>query len=166
MSASFEWAQSNGALGTTVDIGSSGNIVNFKNIDDATVGDYAANPITAGNNSFEVWLRGHFSGVFNRIDGIRFWKSVDYSPNTGLSVFWTGTQQIFLQPTNITSSIATSSIPTADPGSTNVTIQGNLSGSLVASGYSDFIVLQLRTGTNTPPGDTSLATYTMSYNEN
>lgn len=166
MAASFEWAQTFSAAATTVDIGVSGNIANFKNIDDATPADYAANPITAGNNSFEVWLRGHFSGVFNRIDGLRFWKSVDFSPNTGLSVFWSGLQQIFLQPANGTSSIATSSVPTADPGTTNVTIGGNLSGSLVASGYSDFIVLQLRTASITPPGDTSLATFTLSYNEN
>lgn len=166
MAAGFEWAQSNGASGTTVDLGASGNLWNFKNIDDATAADYSGNPITAGQNSFEVWLRAHMTGTFNRIDGFRLWMSVDFSPNTGLAVFFAGRQVIYLQPAAGTSSIATSSIPKADPGSTNVSIGGNLSGSLVAPGYTDYMVLQLRTGTNAAPGDTSLATFTLSYNEN
>jgi hypothetical protein len=166
MAASFSWAQNNGAGAVVTLLGTSGNLANYKNIDTTGIGDYAANPIQAGNNSFEVWLRGFFSGVFNRIDGLRFWMSTNFSPTTGLSVFWKGTQSIYLQPAAGTSSIATSSIPTSDPGSTNVSIGGSLSGSLVASGYTDFIVLQLRTTASAPAGDTSLATFTLSYNEN
>lgn len=166
MAASFSWAQNNGAGAIVTLIGTSGNLANFKNIDTTGIGDYTANPITAGNNSFEVWLRGFFSGVFNRIDGLRFWMSTNFSPATGLSVFWKGDQVTYLQPAAGTSSIATSSIATSDPGSTNVSIGGSLSGSLVASGYSDFVVLQLRTTAAAPAGDTSLATFTLSYNEN
>jgi hypothetical protein len=166
MAASFQWAQNNGVGAVVTILGSSGNLADFKNIDTTGIGDYAANPIQAGNNSFEVWLRAWFSGTFNRIDGLRFWQSTNYSPATGLQVFWKGTQTIYLQPAAGTSSIATSSVATSDPGSTNVGIGGNLSGSLVASGYSDFIVLQLRTTASAPAGDTSLATYTLSYNEN
>jgi hypothetical protein len=166
MAASFSWAQSNGAGGTVTILGSSGNLVNFKSGDDATAGDYASLPITAGNNSFEIWLRGWLSGSFNRVSGFRFWESTGFSPSTGLSVFWSGTQSIFLQPASGTSSIATSSVPVADPGTTNVSIGANLSGSLIAAGYTDFIVLQLRTTTAAAAGDTSLATFTLSYSEN
>ena len=166
MAAGFNWSQRNGASGTVTDLGTSGNLWNFKNIDDATAADYAGNPITAGQNSFEVWLRAHMTGTFNRIDGFRIWMSTDFSPNTGLSVFYSGQQVTFLQPAAGTSSIATSSIPKVDPGSTNVSIGGNLSGSLVSPGYTDHIVLQLRTGVSAAPGDTSLATFTLSYNEN
>lgn len=166
MAASFSWAQNNGVGAVVTILGSSGNLADFKNIDTTGIGDYAANPIQAGNNSFEVWLRAWFSGTFNRIDGLRFWQSTNYSPATGLQVFWKGLQTIYLQPAAGTSSIATSSVATSDPGTTNVGIGGNLSGSLVASGYSDFIVLQLRTTASAPAGDTSLATYTLSYNEN
>lgn len=166
MAAAFEWAQSNGSGGTTVDLGTSGWLFSFKNADDATVSDYTSFPITAGNNSFEVWLRAHLSGVFTRVDGFRIWQSIDFSPNTGLAIFYSGQQVTYLQPAAGTSSIATSSIPKADPGSTNVSIGGNLSGSLVAPGYSDYMVLQLRTGTNAAPGDTSLTTISVSYNEN
>jgi len=147
-------------------LGSSGNLANFKNVDTAGTANYNTNPISAGNNSYEVFLLGHLTGTFNRIDGFRFWMSTNYSPSTGLHVFFSGQHPIYLQPANGTSSIATSSIPVADPGSTNVTIGGSLSGSLVASGYTDNLVLQLRTDTNAPAGDTSLATFTLTYNEN
>jgi len=40
--------------------------VNWKNIDDSTTA-YTAAPITAGQNSFERWLSGKFSGTFNQI---------------------------------------------------------------------------------------------------
>lgn len=166
MAATFNWAQRNGAGGTSTDLGNTGNLFNFKNIDDATVGDYNANPISAGNNSFEVWMRGHFTGTFNIIRDVRFWMSTPFSPTTGLQIMWKGTQSIYLQPASGTSSIATSSIPLADPGTANVSIGGNLSGSLTTSGYTDHVVMQLQTTTAAAAGDTSLATFTMSYSEN
>ncbi len=168
MAAGFEWAQTNGApAGTTTILGTSGNLANLKSVDDATAADYAANPITAGGNSFEVWLRAHFIGTFNTIRDVRFWQSTNFSPATGLQVWWhNGGQVAYLQPFSGTSSIATSSIPITDPGASNVSIGGNLSGSFVASGYTDFIVMQLRTTNAAPAGDTSLMTATLSYSEN
>lgn len=167
MAATFSWAQSNGSSQVITILGSSGNLANFKgNFDDATPSDYAAHPITAGQPSTELWLKTWISGTFNRVSGFRFWLSTPFSPATGLQIMWTGTQTTYLQPASVTSSIATSSIPTADPGTTNVSIGGNLSGSLVASGYSDFIVMQLQTSTLAAAGDTSLSTVTLSYVEN
>src|SRR5687768_4212153 len=112
MAASFQWAQRNGAGGATTILGTSGNLANFKNVDTAGTADYVTNPITAGNNSFEVWYKGHFLGTFNRIDSLKFWMSTNFSPSTGLHVFFKGDQVIYLQPAAGTSSIATSSIPT------------------------------------------------------
>jgi hypothetical protein len=166
MAAGFEWCQSTGAGNTVSTLGSSGNLFNWKSIDDATAADYNSHPITAGQDSFEVFLRAHMIGTFNRVSGFRFWLSTPFSPATGLQIMFTGTQQIYLQPASGTSSLATSSIPTADPGSTNVSIGGNLSGSLVASGYSDYIVTQLQTTTLAAAGDTSLSVMTLSYVEN
>lgn len=91
--------------------------------------------------------------------------STDYSPNTGLVVKAKTNQQVYGQPTNATSSIATSTIGTSDPGTANVSISGNLNSSLTTSGYSDYIVLQLQTTTAAAAGDTSLATFSMSYIE-
>lgn len=166
MAATFTWTIRNGAGATETSLGTSGNLQNYKSVDTAGISDYAANPITAGQNSYELWFRGKFSGTFNRIDDVRFWQSVNFSPSTGLQVFWKGTQVIYLQPASGTSSIATSSIPTSDPGSANVSLGGSLSGSLTSSGYTDNVVLQLRTTTSAAAGDTSLETVTMSYSEN
>jgi hypothetical protein len=165
VAATFTWAQSNGAGNTVQLLGSSGNLTDFKSIDTAGISDYVANPVTAGTNSYECWLRALFTGTFNQIRDLRFWMSTGFSPSTGLAVFWSGIQNLYLQPANGTSSIATSSVPIADPGTANVSIGGNLSGSLVASGYSDFIVLQLRTTAAAAAGDTSLATMSISYSE-
>lgn len=107
-----------------------------------------------------------FTGSFNRISDVRFWQSTAFSPSTGLQVFWSGTQEIYLQPSSGTSSIATSSIPTSDPGTANVNIGGSLTGCLTTSGYSANIVLQLRTTIAAAAGDTSLATFSGSYSEN
>ncbi len=166
MAAGFNWSMRNGPTGVVTDLGASGNLWDWKNSDDSTLADYSTFPITAGQNSFETWIRLHMTATFNRVDGFRIWLSTDFSPNTGLAVFYNGQQVTYLQPAAGTSSIATSSIPKADPGSTNVSIGGNLSGSLVAPGYSDHIVMQLRTGVNAAPGDTSLTTISISYNEN
>jgi hypothetical protein len=166
MPATFNWAQTVGAPpGTRTDLGATGNLANFKNVDSIGTSDYATNPIPAGNNSFEVWLQGHFSGSFNYIYDLRFWMSTDFSPNTGLVVKANSVQQAFAQPTSASSSIATSTIGTSDPGTANVSIGGSLNSSLSSSGYTDYIVLQLQTTTAAAAGDTSLATFSLSYIE-
>jgi len=147
-------------------LGASGNLVNFKNIDSLGTSQYDTFPISAGSNSFEVWLRGFFSGTFNSISDLRFWLNTDFSPNTGLVVkAKTAFQVAYAQPTNATSSIATSTIGTSDPGSANVSSSGSLTTSILATGYADFVVLQLQTDAVAPAGDTSLAVFVLSYVE-
>jgi hypothetical protein len=166
VAATFQWTIRNGAGATETVLGSTGNLQNFKSVDTAGIADYAANPITAGSNSFETWFRMKWTGSFNRISDVRFWQSTAFSPSTGLQVFWSGTQETYLTPSSGTSSIATSSIPTSDPGTANVNIGGSLTGCLTSSGYSGNIVLQLRTTIAAAAGDTSLGTMTGSYSEN
>lgn len=168
MAATFNWAQTYGDSGspTTTDLGESGNLFNFKNADDATAANYSSNPITAGNNSYEVWIRAHFTGTFNQVDNLQFWMSTNFSPSTGLTVKWKGNNQTsYVTPVTTTSSVATSNVPTSDPGTANVSIGGSLSGNLTAAGYSDYIVLQLQTTTSAAAGDTSLAVFTLQYDE-
>lgn len=167
MAASAEFVIGNGPSGTLTTLGSSGNLQDFKNIDTAGIADYAANPITAGQNSFECWFKLHLFGSFTTVRDLRFWQSVDHSPNTGLQVFYKSNNQTsYVQPVATTSTVATSSVPTADPGTTNFSIGGSLSSSLASAGYSDFLVLQLRTSAIAPGGDTSLSAYVVSYFEN
>jgi hypothetical protein len=161
--ATFNWAQSNGAGETATDLGASGNLFNFKTNDDATAANYSSNPITAGNCSMEVYLRGHFTGTFNKIENLQFWMSTDFSPNTGLSVTFAGNNHAYGTPS--VNDNSHSAVPTSDPATANVSIGGSLSGNLAAAGYSDYIVLQLKTTTSAAPGDTSLAIFTLQYDE-
>jgi len=168
MPATFNWSQTHGASGapTTVDLGSSGNLFNFKDIDDGTAANYSTYPITAGNNSYEVWLRMHFTGSFNKVDNLQFWMSTDFAPNTGLSVLWNGDSSgAYVTPVKTDSAVAGTAMPTADPATANVTIGDALGGNLAAPGYSDYIVLQLQTTTSAIAGDTSLAIFTGNYDE-
>lgn len=163
MAAVFTWAQSNGAGETSTDLGASGNLFNFKTNDDATAANYSSNPITAGNSSMEVYLRAHFTSTFNKVDNIQFWMSTDFSPNTGLAVKWKGSSCAYATPSTTTN--ADSAVPTADPGTANVSIGSSLAGSLTSAGYSDYIRLQLQTTGSATPGDTSLAVFTLQYDE-
>ena len=166
MPATFNWSQTVGApAGARSDLGSSGNLMNFKNVDSIGTSDYATYPVPAGSNSYEVFLQGHFTGTFNSIYDLRFWMSTDFSPNTGLTVKAKGNQQTYNQPTNATSSIATATISTSDPGTANVSYEGSLTSSISTSDYTDYLVVQLQTTTAAPAGDTSLATFSLSYIE-
>jgi len=165
MSATYQWAQSHGATPTVVDLGESGNLFNFKDIDDATAANYTTYPVTAGNNSYEVWLRAHLTGAFNTVDNIQFWMSTDFSPNTGLVLKWDGETVTHVEAVKTESTVATTAIPTSDPGTANVGIGGSLAGSLTAAGYSDYITLQLQTTGAAAAGDSSLATFTLQYDE-
>jgi len=166
MAATFNWAQTYGsAPGTTTALGVSGNLFNFKRADDATAANYSSYPISAGDKSYEVWLRGKFTGTFNTIDNFQFWRSTDFSPNTGLSIDWApGTPSAYATPVTGESKCV-SAVPSADPGSQNISVGGDTTGQLTASGYTDYIVLQLNTTSAAAAGDTSLAQFTMNYDE-
>lgn len=60
---------------------------------------------------------------------------------------------------------AVSAVPTSDPGTANIGVGTNPSGNLTASGYSNYIVLQLATSSTAAAGDTSLAVFTANYDE-
>lgn len=101
----------------------------------------------------------------NKIENIQLWRSTDFSPNTGLSIKW-GPGGVSAYATPVTgANKAVSAIATSDPGSANVSIGGNITGNLSASGYTDFMVLQLVTTSAAAAGSTSLATLTLNYDE-
>ena len=166
MAATFAWVQRTGAgAGSEASLGISGNLFNFMKKDSATAADYSTNPIPAGENSFEVYLRAKFTGTFNKIEKIQFWRSTNFSPATGLSLYWKPKgASAYVAPTSAVSR-AISAIPTSDPTTANVGIGNNITGNLAASGYSNHIVLQLRTTSAAPAGDSSLCTLSLNYDE-
>ena len=168
MAATYQWAGWYDTAGspTTADLGVSGNLFNFKTSNDlATPADYTSYPITAGNNSYDVWLRGHYTGTFNQIQNLKFWKSAG-ALGTGEVLNFVGNVTAFDDPTTGDSGHAVGAVPTASPGSANVSLEGSLAGSLTADGFSDFIVLQLQTTTAAEAGDTKTFTFTLTYDEN
>ena len=63
MAATFEFDEANGAA-ETVTHGKTK--ADWKN-EDSTTDNYGSFPVTAGNNSFEKWIYGHFSGTYNQL---------------------------------------------------------------------------------------------------
>lgn len=121
-------------------------------------------PITAGTYSYEKWVKANFSGTFTRIDNIQFWKSAG-AYVTGETIAWTGQQESYVAPTTTVSSYASAAVPTADPGTANVSIGGSLSGSLSTAGSSDFMVLQTSVTTAASAGAVNTKTFTLQYDE-
>lgn len=121
-------------------------------------------PITAGTYSYEKWIKVNFSGSFTRIDNLQFWKSAG-AYVTGETIAWSGQQTAYIAPTTSASSYATTAIPTADPGTANVSIGGSLSGSLTTTGSSDFIILQASVTTAASAGASNQKTISISYDE-
>ena len=167
MALTYNWNQRTGATGdtTTSDLGVSGNLFNFQNQDVASAAEYTAYPITAGNNSYEVWLRGHFTGSFNKVQNLQLWKSAG-TLGTGETLYWKdGGDETYAEPL-ATDILTDATVPTADPASSNVSIGGSQASSLSAAGYSDYVVLQLRTAASAEAGDTETFTFTLQYDEN
>ena len=168
MAATFQWWGEYGSSGspTTTDLGVSGNLFNFKTSNSlASAADYTSYPITAGNNSYEVWLKGHFTGSFNKVDNGKFWKSSG-ALGAGETIKFVGHVTAFGQPTTGSSTVASADVPTGSPGSANVSFDGDLSGNITGVGYSDFVTLQLQTTTAAEAGDTETFTFTLTYDEN
>jgi len=168
MAATFQFSQSYGATPTVADIGegAGGNYFNFKDIDDVTPANYSTYPITAGNNSYEIWLRGHFTGTFNTVDNLQLWQSTAFDPATGLTLKYKANNVgSYVQSVKTESTVATTAMPTSDPGTANVSIGASLSGALTEAGFSDYIVIQLQTTTDAAAGDTSAAVFTLQYDE-
>lgn len=167
MAATFTWSGTYGVgAGTVLDLGTSGNLFNFKSLNSLTsAADYTTYTVVAGTSSYEVFLRGKFTGTFNRIANIQAWKSSG-GPDAGITLKWDGDgNTAYTEAVSATSVIATTTMPTGDPGTANVSIGNALTGALSATGYTDYMVLQLQSTTAAAAGDSSTYTFSLSYDE-
>ena len=159
MVATFGWREYNTAGETE----STPTNLNFGSVDESNL-NALNNPITAGENSFEKWIKGDFGGSFSRIENVKFWKSAgDYVSHEEIK--FNGETTTYATPTANTSTVATADVATSEPGSANVSIGGALAGELTAAGQTDFIVLQAQIGSDAGPGATNTKTFTLSYDE-
>src|SRR5215213_1323892 len=157
MAATVEIDERNGASTGTL----SHNITNTNmGNTDAINLDPVANPVTPGNNTYEKYQQFHVTamGGSSQIDTLKVWRTGALG---GAAVHLTNARTsgyagaaTYAQPVSTTSSVATQTMPTSTPGSANLGIGGSLSGSLTATGSSDYIVHQVQTNASDVSGST------------
>ena len=183
MAATFDWNRDTGTQtgsptkGTTRTTGITD--YNWKNTD--TVGTaYSAAPITAGNNSFEIWNFGKFTGTFNQIlTGLFAHTATAFG--TGLTLKGTpactgdGDRLLYTTPsatananltTDMTTAISIGSGVAVCFGATGPEATGKATSSTNATTYTNFLTTQLQTTGSAAAGDTATVTLTLQYNEN
>lgn len=182
MAATFAWDEDTGtatgspAKGTTRTAGVTD--VNWKN--SGTQGTaYSAAPITAGNNSFEKWQFGHFSGTYNTISAGLFAHTAT-AFGTGLtlkgptSMTADGDNETYTTPattTNANLSVNMTSVTAIGSGSavwfgaTGPEATGKTASSTANPAYTNWLVTQLQTTGSAEAGDTATVTLTLQYNE-
>ena len=161
--ANFTFDESNGA-GESITVGISN--LNFGSVDSPNLVTVTY-PIVAGQNSFDKYVKGAFSGSFTRVDNFKFWKaSGSYVTAEGCS--FSGSVA-YVQPAQALN--GDPAVPTAEPTDPNVGIGGNIFGYIdgpLNSGYSgktDYMRLQLQTGVTTPGGPVNQKTFCLQYDE-
>lgn len=141
---------------------------------------YTASPITAGNNSVENWLYGHFSGTFNQISaGLFAHTATAFGTGLTLKGFTTmaadGDNETYTTPsattnanlsTDMTSAIAIGSGIAVWFGATGPEATGKAATMTTNPCYTNWLVTQLQTSGSAAAGDTAQVTLTLQYNEN
>ena len=178
MAATFAFEEDNGvatgtpARGTTA--GTAVTTTNWKNVDDATTTAYTAAPVTAGNNSYEKFQYGAFSGTYNQISAV-LWAHTAGTPGAGLTLKGVATST-YTTPATVANSALTTDMTTAIAiASGQAVLLSTTSSPATATPTASttvnpvatqYIVSQLQTTTSAAPGDTATLTLTMQYNEN
>jgi len=183
MAATFAFDRDHGTQtgsptrGTTTDAGVTD--VNWKNSDtEATA--YSAAPITGGNNSFENWLYGHFSGSYNQIlSGLFAHTATAFG--TGLTLkgppacTGDGDRLLYTTPSATANAALTTDMTTAIAIGSGVAVCFSATGpyatgkatSITANpGYTNYLTTQLQTTGSAAAGDTATVTLTLQYSEN
>ena len=183
MAATFEFDEDTGTQtgsplkGTTRTHGVTN--VNWKN--SGVISDvYSDFPITAGNNSYDKWQFGHFSGTFNQIlSGLfahtagAFGTGLTLKGPTAMTV--DGDNETYRTPAtsananlsvDMTSVIAIGSGSAVWFGATGPEATGKAASMTTNPCYTNWLATQLQTTASAAAGDTATATLTLQYQEN
>ena len=155
----YDYTSTNGGVETET---TNANLMSTDAHDSGT--DYQSNPIpvpSSGTNySYERIVRVKWTGSYNNIDTVKFWKSAGTFSDAHLALN-AGTDSSVSTPTDSASSVATSAIPTAEGSALSVTVSGASPNTVT-----HYIYLQLEVpNTVTTPGEISEQTLTLKYNE-
>lgn len=160
MASTFTMEQRNGAApGTATDPAS---YMDLLSVDEAstTSTHYQDHPVSIPSSgyqySYEAYFRGHWSGSFNSISNVKFWRSGGTLAQ-GFAVN-AGTSSSYQSPVNTASSKATAPCPTTETTALNLTYAG---------GYSAYVALQAQAAAEALPGDAGPGTnaYTWQWDE-
>src|SRR6266498_53140 len=177
--ATFTFYTDNGAAVGNPASGTTRTVVtdfNWKNIDDASTA-YSASPITAGNNSFEKFLFGGFSGSFNQVLG-GLWQHTGGNLGAGLVVkcVVSGTGQgSYTTPSATTNANLTRDLTQTGLVSTGLTVLFGASGHAESGknasttsnpAFSQYLITQLQTTVAASAGDTVQNFFVLNYSEN
>lgn len=150
---------------TSTDAGTESGVVtgiDFISADNATnsLGNRTANPITAGNRSFEKWVTARVDvAPDNACSNFKFWTDAAVETETTL---YGGTTATGATPTDSASSVATTDATTWTSGAKLTWHAGDLTG---VSDTTDFLVLQLATTGSAAAGNWTQETLSYSYDE-
>ncbi len=183
MAATFDWNRDTGTQtgsptkGTTRSTGVTDT--NWKNTDTYATA-YSAAPISAGNNSYEIWNFGKFTGSFNQIlSGLFAHTSTAFG--TGLTLkgppacTGDGDRLLYTTPSTSANSNLTTDMTTAVSigsgvavffGGTGPEATGKASSSTSSTTYTNYLTTQLQTSASAAAGDTATVTITLQYSEN
>jgi len=158
MSATFGFSESNGVTPTVTDGISN---INFGSTDAVNLVT-TTYPVVAGTNSYHKAIRAKFTGIGTSISNMLFWKSAGAYKTDEVIV--AKNQASYIQP--VTTALGgASTIPTSS--GTALTIHGSNGTdlSMTVDGYTEYILLQLQTQSDTPSGAVNTKTFTFQYDE-
>lgn len=176
MAATFEFNEDNGASTGSPAKGTTRTTAvtqcNWKNTDDVATA-YTSSPIQAGNNSYDKWQCGKFSGTYNTILNGK-WAHTAGTLGTGLTlkgkVAATYTTPATTANSNLstdmTSVIAIGSGATVQFGATGPEAAGKAASTTSNPAYTEFLTTQLQTTGSAAAGDIGSITLTLQYDEN
>lgn len=155
MVATHQYSETNGTAPGVVTDGVAN--VNFGSTDAANI--VVANfPIRAGESSFSKFIRSKFTGTFNQISAMKFWRSDGQAMPTGITI--TGSANAtYATPTatdNGDAALPTTEGTALSIGPATITVTGS---------YSNYIRLQMDTTTAAAPGNTLTFTMTKQFDE-
>jgi len=159
MSANFEWSETDHAAPGDITDGISN--LNFGNADNPNLSPVSSYPITAGENAYEKYIRAKFSGIFTKIENMKFWKSAgDYKTGETIAYRLVVT---YVQP--VITDMGGTAIPITE--GTAVTIHASDGTTLYidSAGYTEYFVLQLKTSAATPAGAVNSKVFKFQYDE-
>lgn len=152
---------------------------NWQNSGDPTA-TYSSNPITAGNNSYDFWLFGHFSGTYNQISA-GLYAHTATAFGSGLTLVGTpactgdGDRLLYTTPAATANANLTNDMTTAIAIGSGVAVffsgtgpysTGKASSTTSNPAYTNYLTTQLQTTGSAAAGDTAQVTLTLRYNEN